>query len=228
MDFLSSVFYLFIIFISVLSLISKWNISLQCVCITLTALRTINSINNLQMLIDVSSYLINRYRGYITMDDETWLAMSKYIESKTLHEYPSILTHMHSDKLCNPDRRSKSDILYDCTEENPLSYSILNTNKNTNFSKEIKVDRPISFFSFFFKKFVHFNVGFKFFLRVIFQKWKDKRLIILGWYIWIEIASKLSYLKSNHNYIKDIQISNLQLLFNLIQKIIVKEFIRIV
>ena len=128
--------------------LTKWNISLQCICITLTALRTINSTNNLQMLIDVSSYLINRYRGYITMDDETWLAMSKYIESKTLHEYPSILTHMHSDKLCNPDRRSKLNTLYDCTEENPLSYSILNNNKNTNFSKEIKVDRSISFFFF--------------------------------------------------------------------------------
>lgn len=53
------------------SYLTKWNISLQCVCITLTALRTINSTNNLQMLIDVSSYLINRYRGYITMNDET-------------------------------------------------------------------------------------------------------------------------------------------------------------
>lgn len=73
MDFLSSVFfYLFIYsYFRPFSYLTKWNISLQCVCITLTALRTINSTNNLQMLIDVSSYLINRYRGYITMDDET-------------------------------------------------------------------------------------------------------------------------------------------------------------
>lgn len=99
--------------------------------------------------------------------------MSKYIESKTLHEYPSILTHMHSDKLCNPDRRSKLNTLYDCTEENPLFYSILYANKNRNFSKEIKVDRSISFF-LFLNKFLFFilkvGIGFKFFLGLIFQK----------------------------------------------------------
>lgn len=106
MDFLSFILFIYFFYISSVLLSHKNGISLQHVCATLTALMTINSTNNLQMLIDMSSYLLYRYRGYITMDDETWLAMSKYIEPKILHKCSSILTHMHSDAR-NPDQRTK-------------------------------------------------------------------------------------------------------------------------